>query len=641
MNARLGGWAALGLLLLLGGLQLSNASAGLVGGQRQKNRDPAYRQEYVQVRDARLNAVLCQQHVHKAAKEVEQQQCAYLRSAVAALKGLGFASIKVHDCTALHHNQHHHHVGGAKSINSTTALPVCEGIQYEEVRASGGGGGGERVDVFLLLGDSFVPTFLVGDAHHQQQQQQMRGTSSPQQSPRTRLYLHTGNSQHMKVLLAAAAVAARPHRQQHHHGMSAREAHVAVRNIGLYDHILFVSEADRAAYADLMNPLFSYPAAGAAASGAGGGGGGQQHSASGHPTLASIPPRLQALSPSSSSSSISSNQSHVAPPEMQQALERAIIDAVLGAPFLSFVRSRLGFLRATVVLDHPRHRDEGVGVFGHTPPTTPTSTTPTSATTTDPLVALIIEPRLEGSFEFCVRNVLSHLGDAWALHVHHSKTNERFVRHVLHDVAPDRVKFVALPEPFADSGAYNQYLKSAAFWADLAAQRVEHVLIFQSDSLMLEPPSAAGPRLKLSHFLQYSFVGAPWHLTAGAESADWLRAMQKKKLLLDGVGNGGFSLRNVSAMLHVASTHRSKNPSVNEDVFFLQYLPQYAGVKLPTRREAYNFAREVPCDDLDGGGGSGGDSVSAAATPLAVHSAWAYFNNTQAQHFFSLAFVPA
>ena len=74
MNARLGGWAALGLLLLLGGLQLSNASAGLVGGQRQKNRDPAYRQEYVQVRDARLNAVLCQQHVHKAAKEVEEEQ---------------------------------------------------------------------------------------------------------------------------------------------------------------------------------------------------------------------------------------------------------------------------------------------------------------------------------------------------------------------------------------------------------------------------------------------------------------------------------------------------------------------------------------------------------------------------------------
>lgn len=37
-------------------------------------------------------------------------------------------------------------------------------------------------------------------------------------------------------------------------------------------------------------------------------------------------------------------------------------------------------------------------------------------------MALIVEPRVEGSFEFCVRNVLAHLGADWGLEVGWTRT---------------------------------------------------------------------------------------------------------------------------------------------------------------------------------------------------------------------------
>ena len=99
---------------------------------------------------------------------------------------------------------------------------------------------------------------------------------------------------------------------------------------------------------------------------------------------------------------------------------------------------------------------------------------------------------------------------------------------------------------------------------------------------------------------------------------------------MSGVGNGGLSMRNVAAMLRVAQTYKSKNPAVNEDVFFLQYLPslpEYAGL-MPSRQEAYNFAREVPCDDLD-----------ATLDPMGLHAAWAYVGQREATAYFDKSIV--
>jgi len=587
--------SALAVVFLL--FAQTNSGWSLGGDDTRRRGDPAYRQEYVQVRDAGLSAVVCQQHVHSRGTS-GQTQCAHVLNALAALKGLGFTTVQVFDCTKLHHTLHHSNSAPVMPARNGTSL-VCSGVKYEDphdIKPL------EKADVFLMVGDSFVPS--ITEMHHSghagahSSTHGMLSQTALAQQRITRIYMHTGTSHHMQVL-------AREKR-----GMSGRESRLAIRNIGLYDNILFFDESDMKIYSELMNPLFSTlsPASG--------------HT--GMPTLLPIPPRLTALSVNHTFA-LQQQQKR----EMQQRLEQAIVDTILGSPFLYFIRTRLNFLRSTVVLDRPRQFEsfffgEGKGGFGGDGGGGGVSN---SKSHTETLVAMIIEPRIEGSFEFCVRNVLSHLGDAWVLHVHHSKSNEHFVRHVLHDLAADRVKYVLLPEPFADSGDYNQYLKSASLWTKLHSNHVKHVLIFQSDSFMVE----TNPPQKISQYLKYSFIGAPWHLTAGAESADWLRAMQRKKLLISGVGNGGFSLRNVSSMLLVATNHRSKNPQINEDVFFQQYLPQYQslGVGLPTRQEAYRFAREVPCDDLVDSG-----------TPLAFHSAWVYVNKSQAHEYFQSSFVP-
>lgn len=546
--------------------------------------DPAYAQEFKQVRDeGTLVATVCQQHQHSA--HGIEMSCAYVRSTVEALKSLGFAKVRVFDCFELHHKQHHnpHHKAASSLTVARNGTSLhCPGILYESIMHNTKDLRDiEESAVFVLLGDTMVPS-VVGEPT------KLHGGST-QQHHTTRVYLHVGSTHHMHVLAS-----------KKDHVLPPREARVAARNMGLYDHIVFFDETDRRAYADLMYPLFS-----------------SDISHSGHPTLVGLPPRLLLLS---------SNHTRVLqqPLEIQQRLEQLIIDSVIGGPFLAFVRRNLNFLRSTVVLDRPRRieslfSERQTGVFG-------TGPAPASNHAVEEFVALIIEPRVEASFEFCVRNVLYHLGEAWVLQVHHSKSNEKFVKHVLHDVSADRVEFVLLPEPFLDSGHYNQYVKSAAFWSALHSKGIKHTLIFQSDSFMLETNSTH----KISEYLKYSFIGAPWHQTPGTESAEWLRSMQKKKLLLNGVGNGGFSLRNVSSMLLVASNHRSKNPNVNEDVFFLQYLPQYEhlGVKIPSRQEAYRFAREVPCPDLD-----------SSDPPLAVHSAWAYVSKSQAQDYFSRSIV--
>lgn len=528
--------------------------------------DPNYQQEYLRVRNASLRAVICQQHVHSRALIGQwlKTQCSYLLDSITALRNLGFSVIDVFDCTALH-QQLHHSSALSNGTHAKISSALCSGVNYEmsyKLKTS------ETADLFLMIGNSFVPT--VTDAQHSNLQ--MASALATRQKSNTRVYFHTGASHHMQLLVSEK----KP--------LTLRESHTAIRNIGLYDNILFLSSRNMEQYSQLMNSLFSTSTA--------------ISSHSGHPTAASIPPRLIVLP---------SNQSK----DLQLHLEQVVVDSFLGAPFLAFVRTKLNFLRSTTPLNHARHqKSEGVHFLGPAP-------ADTNSKPADSLVALIIEPRIEGSFEFCVRNVLSHLGDEWLLHVHHSKMNAQYVKHVLHDLAPDRVKFVLLPEPFTGAGSYNQYVKSSEFWSTLHSQQVKHVLIFQSDTLMLN----SKPSQKIGRFLKYSFIGAPWHLTKGAESADWLRAMQKKKMLLTGVGNGGFSLRNVSSMLYIARNHRSLNPQVNEDVFFLMYMHRYEslGMLLPPRQEAYQFAREIPCDDLDSG-----------TDPLALHSAWVYVNQSEA-----------
>lgn len=106
---------------------------------------------------------------------------------------------------------------------------------------------------------------------------------------------------------------------------------------------------------------------------------------------------------------------------------------------------------------------------------------------------------------------------------------------------------------------YNLLLTNVWFWEHI---KTEHVLIFQHDSMLL--------RNGIEEFYQYDYVGSPWKFQQSG-------------------GNGGLSLRNVSAMVNTLKKN-IYNPFVhgNEDVYFSNHLVG----KLAPRNVCDTFACE-------------------------------------------------
>jgi hypothetical protein len=223
-------------------------------------------------------------------------------------------------------------------------------------------------------------------------------------------------------------------------------------------------------------------------------------------------------------------------------------------------------------------------------------------------VAVIVEPGFNPGFEFCVKNVMKHLGRNWSLHVFHSTENDIFVKSALSSIEGITYSILSSITVVND---YNQFLKTSQFWEEIIGEKV---LIFQADSLML---------LKnIDSFMSYDFIGAPWHL----QNERW--GLIQSLGLLDGVGNGGFSLRSKSAMVEIASLYGSNSPvSEQEDIFFASHSKKL-GYNVADRITAYSFCQEVPCSDLKFEG-----------TPMAIHAAWYYFDNITIDKYFSQSLV--
>ncbi|CAM9219154.1 unnamed protein product, partial [Ectocarpus fasciculatus] len=186
-------------------------------------------------------------------------------------------------------------------------------------------------------------------------------------------------------------------------------------------------------------------------------------------------------------------------------------------------------------------------------------------------VAVCVEASLHRTVEFAIRNVMLHLGPDWALVVFHSRSNEFFIKYLLRDITG--IRFLLLEDDFTTRMAYSAWMKTPALWQKLSDMRYRHALLFQSDSLML--------RSDINQYLQYDYIGAPWCTSTDGSN--------KTK---GGVGNGGFSLRNISAMLRI-SLRSEESKRTLEDLFFVSAMEEApTQYRLPAREIAYEFARE-------------------------------------------------
>lgn len=108
---------------------------------------------------------------------------------------------------------------------------------------------------------------------------------------------------------------------------------------------------------------------------------------------------------------------------------------------------------------------------------------------------------------------------------------------------------------------YNKLLTSKRFWRVMP----DKVLIFQHDSMLL--------RTGIEEFLEWDYVGAPWKFQEHG-------------------GNGGLSIRDKKAMLHVIDSIEWSPQLGNEDVYFCNFLIAQSASKLAPREVCEKFSCE-------------------------------------------------
>ncbi|KAK3289304.1 hypothetical protein CYMTET_3266 [Cymbomonas tetramitiformis] len=175
---------------------------------------------------------------------------------------------------------------------------------------------------------------------------------------------------------------------------------------------------------------------------------------------------------------------------------------------------------------------------------------------------VIVEARKDPLLGYAIYRTMQALGrDEWRLQIFHSLENELFLREIIRSFAR-RTTLTSLSRfgNITSQKAYSFLLTTKAFWE---AIDTEHILIFQTDAILLKPI----PR----YMLQYGYVGSPWS-TEKTKTARWNPAG----------GTGGFSLRKRSLMIEY-SENRSLPLRALRDANFTD----------PTFPEDYYFSTKV------------------------------------------------
>ncbi|KAG1678807.1 hypothetical protein FOA52_012847 [Chlamydomonas sp. UWO 241] len=238
--------------------------------------------------------------------------------------------------------------------------------------------------------------------------------------------------------------------------------------------------------------------------------------------------------------------------------------------------------------------------------------------------AVIIEGRCHYALEYVILNAMSMLTagsvHTWILHIYHTTSNDAFIKKIVsdHPSLAQRTVLHNTNQADIDIPAYNHLLKSPDFWRKMAP--AEKCLIFQTDSIILTQG--------IDEFLSYDYIGAPWHKA----NERWDEISKNSP---EGVGNGGFSVRDVAGSLDIAIREGSGSPdNAQEDMFFAHHMTEStqsmqeghngSAVRpyiIAPRAHAYKFCLEVICSDIivNGVPGGGYDFV-----PMALHAGWYY-----------------
>lgn len=206
-------------------------------------------------------------------------------------------------------------------------------------------------------------------------------------------------------------------------------------------------------------------------------------------------------------------------------------------------------------------------------------------------------------FEYAIRTNMHRLGRDWALQVFYGAEEDKAV---LDDALGNPVNVQWTPIvingtrlPKINKNVANFFRLSDFFWGKIP-QNHEHVLIFESDSLVLRGNGC------IENYFEYDYVGAPWDT-----NLYWGRSHPPEL-----GGNGGFTLRRRSSMVKAIKSeynklnmqwlcwlHEHRNVwswapnkfTQNEDGELVGMLLKMGG-KFPSRAQAKAFAVETFMD---------------------------------------------
>jgi hypothetical protein len=116
-------------------------------------------------------------------------------------------------------------------------------------------------------------------------------------------------------------------------------------------------------------------------------------------------------------------------------------------------------------------------------------------------------------------------------------------------------------------------------------------------------------------FLKWDYIGAPWKVTNGAYTGINEAGVSIPSLLPDyRVGNGGLSMRSVSAMLYISQNDMTSSVDEQEDLYFVKNLHKYS-FRIADLQSASQFALEVKIPEIN------------TNRLFGMHQSWLYVND--------------
>ena len=220
------------------------------------------------------------------------------------------------------------------------------------------------------------------------------------------------------------------------------------------------------------------------------------------------------------------------------------------------------------------------------------------------LETFLIEFRILPHLEFIIKNTIIKLPN-WNHSIVCGNNNYEFIKKISNSISlPNTINIIKLDVDSLTTSQYSRLLLTTDFWNNFKGEKL---LLYQEDTYLFHSNN-------IEQFLEYDYVGASWPSNQDDN--------------INGVGNGGFSLRSKSKMIECIKRvdpikqltlgkstlnymRSSNNEFVPEDVFFSKSMLDFNIGKVATRDIANQFSQET----------------QSCSNPIGGHNFWLANNN--------------